>query len=116
MDVLEEECRDVDIDQVRAREEASEGTLKLLQEQLQEAVVARTEARRVFQAIGGDDLAAKAAADRQEALAAMRDAAERYVRIRTSEVLLRWVIDRYRREKQGPLLERAGELFSGTDS
>ena len=111
MDVLEEECRDVDIDQVRAREEASEGTLKLLQEQLQEVVVARTEARRVFQAIGGDDLAAKAAADRQEALAAMRDAAERYVRIRTSEVLLRWVIDRYRREKQGPLLERAGELF-----
>ena len=111
MDVLEEECRDVDIDQVHAREEAAEGALKLLQEQLHEAVVARTEARREFQAIGVDNAAAKAAADRQEALAAMRDAAERYVRVRTSGVLLRWAIDRYRREKQGPLLKRAGELF-----
>ena len=111
MDVLEEECRDVDIDQVRAREEESEGALKLLQEQLHEAVVAQTEAHRVFQAIGADDAAAKAASDRQEALAAMREAAERYVRVRTSEMLLRWAIDRYRREKQGPLLKRAGELF-----
>ena len=111
MDILEEECRGVDIDQVRTREEEAESALKFLQEQLHEAVVAQTEARRVFQAIGGDDAAAKAAADRQEALAAMRDAAERYVRVRTSGVLLRWAIDRYRREKQGPLLKRAGELF-----
>ena len=111
MDVLEEECREVDIDQVCAREEAAEGALNILQDQLHEAVVARTEARGVFQAIGGDDAAAKAAADRQEALAAMRVAAERYVRVRTSEVLLRWMIERYRREKQGPLLKRASELF-----
>ena len=59
----------------------------------------------------GNDTAAKAAADRQEALAAMQAAAERYVRIRSSGVLLRWAIERYRREKQGPLLKRAGELF-----
>ena len=111
MDVLEKECRGVDIDQVRTREEESEGALKLLQEQLHEAVVAQTESHRVFQAIGGDDAAAKAASDRQEALAAMREAAERYVRVRTSGMLLRWAIDRYRREKQGPLLKRAGELF-----
>ena len=111
MDVLEEECRDVDIDQVRTREEEAESALKLLQEQLHKAVVAQTEARQAFEAIGGDDAAAKAAADRQEALAAMRDAAERYVRVRTSGVLLHWVIDRYRKEKQGPLLKRAGELF-----
>ena len=73
--------------------------------------MARTEKLRVFQAIGGDDAAAKAAADRQEALAVMRDAAEHYVRVRTSGVFLRWSIDRYRREKQGQLLKRAGELF-----
>ena len=110
-DVLEKECRDVDIDQVRAREEEAEGELKRLQEQLDETVVARTKAHQAFQAIGGDDKAAKAAADRQEALAAMRAAAERYVRIRSSGVLLRWAIDRYRREKQGPLLKQASELF-----
>ena len=111
MDVLEEECRDAYIDQVRTREEEAESELKYLQEQLQDAVVVKTEVQREFLKIGGDDAAAKAAADRQEALAAMREAAERYVRLRTSAVLLRWAIDRYRKEKQGPLLKRAGELF-----
>ena len=41
----------------------------------------------------------------------MQDAAERYVRVRTSAALLQWAIDRYRKEKQGPLLKRASELF-----
>lgn len=83
----------------------------MLGEQLEEAIVARTEARKTFEAIGGDDAAARAAADCEEALAAMQDTAERYVRVRASGMLLRWAIDRYRKEKQGPLLKRAGELF-----
>lgn len=110
-EILEEECRDIDIDQVRAREEAAESAFNALHQQLQKDVVTLTEARHGFEAIGGDDAAARAAADREEALAAMQDAAERYVQVRASAVLLRWVIDRYRREKQGPLLKRAGELF-----
>jgi len=111
IDVLEEECRDIDIDEVRGREEVAEGELKVLSEQLEETLVARTEARKEFDAIAGDDAAAKAAADREEALAAMQGAAESYVRARASGLLLRWAIDRYRKEKQGPLLKRAGELF-----
>ena len=111
IDVIEEECRDVDIDAARVREEAAEAELKLLGEQLEEAIVARTEARKAFEAIGGDDSAARAAADCEEALAAMQDAAERYVRVRASGMLLHWAVDRYRREKQGPLLKRAGEFF-----
>jgi uncharacterized protein YhaN len=111
IEVIEEECRDVDIDEARVGEEAAEAELKVLGEQLEEAIVARTEARKIFEAIGGDDAAARAAADCEEALAAMQDAAERYVRVRTSGMLLRWAVDRYRKEKQGPLLKRAGELF-----
>lgn len=111
IEVIEEECRDVDIDEVRVREEAAGAELKVLGEQLEEAIVARTEARKTFEAIGGDDAAARAAADCEEALAAMQDAAERYVRARASAMLLRWAVDRYRKEKQGPLLKRAGELF-----
>jgi uncharacterized protein YhaN len=72
----------------------------------------RSAARRQFEAIGGDDCAAKAAADRQAALSEMKDIAEEYVRLRSAELLLQWAVDRYRREKQGPLLKRAGELFS----
>ena len=116
IEVIEEECRGVDIDEVRAREEAAEAELKGLAEQLEEAIVARTEARKAFEAIGGDDAAARAAADCEEALAAMQDAAERYVRVRAAAMLLRWAIERYRKEKQGPLLRRAGELFPSADT
>ncbi len=111
IEAIEEDCRDIDIDQVRVREEACEAELKLLGERREEAVVAHTDARKAFDAIGGDDTAARAAADRHEALAAMQDAAERYVRVRASGILLRWAVERYRKEKQGPLLMRAGELF-----
>ena len=111
IEVVEEECRDVDIDVARVREEAAEAELKVLGEQLEEAIVARTEARKASEAIAGDDAAARAAADCEEALAAMQDAAERYVRVRASGMLLRWAVDRYRKKKQGPLLKRAGELF-----
>ena len=111
IEVIEEECRDIDFDEVGAREEAAEAELKVLGEQLEEAVVARTEARKAFEAIEGDDAAARVAADYEETLAAMQDAAERYVRVRTSGMLLSWAVERYRKEKQGPLLKRAGELF-----
>ncbi|TGG92256.1 MAG: DNA double-strand break repair Rad50 ATPase [Aphanocapsa feldmannii 277cV] len=109
--VIEEECRDVDIDTARARKEAAEAELEELNKQKEEAVVAQNDAKRDFKEIGGDDGAAKAAADCEEALADMQYAAERYVRVRASEMLLRWAVDRYRKEKRGPLLRRAGELF-----
>ena len=79
--LFEEECRDVDIDAARVREEAAEAELEVLGEQQEEAIVARTEARKDFEAFGGDDAAARAASDCEEALAAMQDAAERYVRV-----------------------------------
>ena len=42
----------------------------------------------------------------------MSDVAERYVKVFTAGRLLRWSLDRYREEKQGPLLYRAGAIFS----
>ena len=111
IEVIEDECRDVDIDEARVREEAVEREQRVLGEQVEEALIAWTDARNVLEAIGGDDAAVRAAVDREEALAAMQDAAERYVRVRASAMLLRWAVDRYRKEKQGPLLKRASELF-----
>ncbi len=67
---------------------------------------------RTLAEIGGSDAAAKAEAQRQQAIASMTDAAERYVKVFTAGRLLRWSIERYREEKQGPLLARAGVLFS----
>jgi uncharacterized protein YhaN len=63
-------------------------------------------------AIHGQDDAAIAEANRQVAIAQMSGAIERYVKLRVSTRMLRWAIDRYREEKQDPLLKRAGQVFS----
>lgn len=77
-----------------------------------ELSAAQADAARALADIGGSDAAAIAEAIRQEALAQMADAAERYVKVYTAGRLLRWSIDRYREEKQGPLLRRAGAVFA----
>jgi uncharacterized protein YhaN len=112
LDMLAQDCAEIDIDQTAALENSIAAEADELQQRLSDTAEQRSQARDAFQAVGGDDAAAKAAADKQEALAEMKEVAERYVRVRTSVLLLQWSIDRYRREKQAPLLKRAGELFA----
>lgn len=109
---LHEECATADVDQVAAREEVLDRELKEQHDPLMTARDGLRDARNSFESIGGDDAAAKDAAARQEALAEIQHVAEQYVRIRSSAILLRWAIDRYRREKQAPILKRAGEMFA----
>jgi uncharacterized protein YhaN len=109
---LRDECAAADLDQIAAREEALGHELTERRDGLMQARENRTAARREFEAIGGDDAAAKDAAARQEALAEIQHVAEQYVRVRSSALLLRWAVDRYRRDKQAPLLKRAGQLFA----
>lgn len=108
---LAKECEGVAIDKVTAREVSIQADLDDLQMQRTNAAEERIRARDAFQAVGGEDSAARAGAEKQEALAELQKIAERYVRVRTAAILLRWAMDRYRREKQAPLLKRAGELF-----
>lgn len=110
---LESECRDVDLDQLVAREEAVERELQELRERLMQARETRTQARQEFERVGGDDAAAVAEADRQAALAEMSDTAAQYCQVRASSLLLQWAVDRYRQQMQAPLLTRAGRLFAG---
>lgn len=86
--------------------------LQALQNQLVDTRQTQRDARKNFDAVGGADAAARAASDRQSALAEMSEIADRYVRLRSAGIVLRHAIDRYRREKQAPLLKRAGQLFS----
>lgn len=111
VDELEAECEGLAIDEVAAREVSLQAELEDLRKQQGEAGDVRSQSRQAYQNIGGDDAAAQAAAAREEALTEMGEMAERYVRVKTSAILLQWAIDRYRREKQAPLLKRAGELF-----
>jgi uncharacterized protein YhaN len=109
---LNKECEGVDIDQVSAREQTLERDLKELRGRLTEVAEHRTQTRSAFDAIGGDDRSAEASAARQAALAELREVAEQYVRVRSAATMLQWTIERYRREKQAPLLKRAGQVFA----
>ncbi|MHB1291658.1 MAG: ATP-binding protein, partial [Sulfuricella sp.] len=63
--------------------------------------------------IAGQDEAARAESQRQEALARMSNAVERYIKVYTAAKLLRWSIERFRESKQGPMLARASEVYCG---
>lgn len=82
-------------------------------EQLSMLYQHRVRAEQRLSAISGQASAATAEARRQEALAEMGDVAEQYLEAATASRLLKWAIDRYRDQKQGPMLHRAGEVFSG---
>ncbi len=110
---LAAECDGADMDDIVARQEKAQANLDDLHQRRNGAEAERRRAREaLFEVVHGGDAAAQAAGEKQEALAEMRDAAGRYVRTRTAALLLQWAIDRYRREKQAPLLSRASVLFS----
>ncbi len=109
---LAAECAEVEFDAISAKTASIDMELATLSEQERAAIEVLTQARQDFQTIGGDDAAARAAADKEAALAEMQEVAQRYVRVKTSAILLQWAIDRYRREKQAPLLKRASVLFA----
>jgi uncharacterized protein YhaN len=68
-------------------------------------------AQNMLEKIAGQADAAKAEAQRQEALARMVNAVDRFIKVHTAAKLLRWSIERFRESKQGPMLSRASDVF-----
>ena len=73
----------------------------------QQAAIARERLR----ASDGSAQAATAAEEAQTALAAVRDGAEHYLRLKLAAEVLRRQMERYREQNQDPIIRRAGELF-----
>lgn len=105
------ECDGAQPDEAKAGEEIARSHLEEIGTARNQLAERLGEIRKELEAFEADDAAARLAADREAALAAVRETAERYARLRAAEVLLRWALERFRREKQGPMLRRAGELF-----
>lgn len=103
---------DLDAAAVDAELERLEQELESAVHEQNRLVVDKAEAARVLAGMHGADDAARAESQRQEALASMAQIAERYIKVQTAAKLLRWAMDRYREEKQGPMLSRAGALFN----
>lgn len=79
---------------------------------LSNAAAQRQAAGSTLQAIAGTADAAQAESRRQQALASMTDAVERYVKVFTAARLLGWSIEQYREAKQGPMLRVASTIFA----
>ncbi|RQS63413.1 chromosome segregation protein SMC [Burkholderia sp. Bp8963] len=107
------EIAEQEIAEVPARLESVKQELGDLGKRLNEFAQQQVVAEQAFGAINGQANAAVAEAKRQEALASMGDAAEQYLEAATASRLLKWATDRYRDQKQGPMLKRAGEIFAG---
>ena len=74
---------------------------------------ALTGAQAILGKIAGQGAAAQAESRRQEALARMGNALERYIKVFTAAKLLRWSIEKFRETRQGPMLAQASQIFMG---
>lgn len=70
------------------------------------------EERQALAAMNGGARAAEAKEDEQALLAQLAADGERYVRLRLAALALHDAIERYREKNQGPVLQRASELFA----
>jgi uncharacterized protein YhaN len=110
---IQEEVAQHDIRTVPALLENTKHDLAAINEKMNRLMQTQVTVQQAFNTINGQANAALAEAKRQEALSAMGDAAEQYIEAATASRLLKWATDRYRDQKQGPMLKRAGEIFSG---
>jgi uncharacterized protein YhaN len=93
------------LEQLGLQEDRVVSDIRTLSAELQQASVA-------LAAFDGSDKAARAESARQDAIAQMSLAVERYLKLHTASKLLRWSIDRYRQTRQGPMLSRASDIFA----
>lgn len=112
---FEEICREFDSED-KATIEARIASFEEQEQRLHEEGVAaggkRQAAEAEYNRHGGSDAAAAAEVDRQLALSTMKDAMERYVAAKAGAVILRWTLNRYRQQAQGPMLSAASQYFS----
>lgn len=110
VEILRQEIGSVSPEKAQGRLEEIAGRIEQLDGDIarlnQEFQAARTERDRLRK-----HNAAEAAEDKCNAVALIRDAAERYILVRSAYNLLRWALERYRQQNRAPLLDRAGEFF-----
>ena len=106
------EATGIDPDAVVGRLAEIETELTTLGERREALSAQRTLAEALLTELSQGHDAAAMAQQAKDALAAARDAAERYTRLHVARVLLRSGIDRFRKDQQGPLLRAAGRYFA----
>ncbi len=107
-----QEVEKVDADALTAQIEELERSLTELRQHQTELDEKVGSLRSELSRIDGSSAAAEAAAEAQGVLASIRDHVDDYIKLRLASLVLRQAVENYRAKNQGPLLERAGTLFS----
>ena len=113
LDDLRTECESVGADELKAELDRLAEASRVVVDQIASLSNEFGAQKIAFDALDGTDQAARAEVQRQEAIAAMADAAERYLRLQTAARLLKWSIEKFRETKQGPMLSKASNIFNG---
>lgn len=109
---LKEEVEGVDLDKAAAETQLLESEVKAKTEAMGPLRDEMQRTKTDLDAIGTSGDAAIAASRIETAYADMDAIAASFVRARTAEKLLRWGIEYFRKQKQGPMLAKATALFS----
>ncbi len=99
-------------DQLAGRSEELVRDLDKVGKQIRDTADLAGASRTNFQSLDHGASASEAAADAEMARSEMDVQAEAYLLKRTESILLRWAVERKRKQTQNPLLLRAGQLFS----
>jgi uncharacterized protein YhaN len=108
---LQLECESIGVDELLAELERLSAESAKEVERIGQLGTNIGERRKAFEALDGNDQATRAEAQRQEAIAAMVDSAERYLKLQTAARLLKWSLEKFRETNQGPMLAKASANF-----
>lgn len=109
---LEASWADTNPDELTRRSEELGSAIDDLNQRITDAANLLGEARRAFDALEQGSAASDAAADAAQAKAEMEVLTEAYLLKRSEALLLKWSMEKYREQRQDPLLKRASALFS----
>lgn len=112
LQALLDEVAEADVEELAVEAEDLDGELERLNDDFGAKSESRQAAKLGFDALDDRPDAAIAAFEMEQARSEMAFQAELYIRKRAEARLLRAAVERYRQEKQGPLLTRASKLFA----
>ncbi len=101
-----------EIDDIAAETSRLEGEIVRQQQCVQTAVQTVAEAEGTRRGLGQREGAGSAAQEANDAAAEMACYVERWLRLQASGFVLKRAVERYREQNQGPLVQRASEIFA----
>jgi uncharacterized protein YhaN len=108
---LEQAAAEIDIEQLAVQIETTIEQIQQIEQERSQIDQTIGELRTLLKQMDGNAAAAQAADEAQLALAEMQTLSERYIQIHLAASVLRKSIERYREQNQGPVINRASEIF-----